>query len=215
MVEEAPLWVRKIAQYPDEAVWFEELLRREQVKSYLEIGSRHGGSLWRYGNALPHGSRLVAVDMPIGETLKPLKECVEQLKKLGYDVHLHVDDSRSTVVVDKVRKLGPFDIVLIDGDHSRAAIRKDWQNYGPMARMVAFHDIAWKRPADWSKGKRIDVPEVWEEIKGDYRHEEIRLDPTGQDNGIGVLWRSPLPAGNLSDFPESEGGNPANWEGRT
>jgi hypothetical protein len=24
----------------------------------------------------------------------------------------------------------------------------------------------------------------------------------------------PLPAGNLSDYPESEGGNPANWESR-
>ena len=65
----------------------------------------------------------------------------------------------------------------------------DWQNYGPLARIVAFHDIGWRREANWP-GKRIAVPEVWNEIKAGYRFEEIKLCPTGKNNGIGVLWRS-------------------------
>ena len=40
-----------------------------------------------------------------------------------------------------MRQHGPYDLVFIDGDHSPAGVRADWQNYGPMARLVAFHDI--------------------------------------------------------------------------
>jgi hypothetical protein len=58
-----------------------------------------------------------------------------------------------------------------------------------MCRLVAFHDIAWRRAPEWV-GVRIDVPEFWDSIKGDYRHEEFKFCPTGKNNGIGVLWRS-------------------------
>jgi hypothetical protein len=38
----------------------------EGVRSYLEIGAKFGGSLWRAAQALPKGSRIVAVDLPNG-----------------------------------------------------------------------------------------------------------------------------------------------------
>jgi hypothetical protein len=38
-----------------------------------------------------------------------------------------------------------------------------------------------------SKKMPIEVKKVWDEIKGSYRFEEIRL--CQRDNGIGVLWR--------------------------
>ena len=41
-----------------------------------------------------------------------------------------------------VKKRGPFDAILIDGDHSLAGVSKDWQLYGELAPLVAFHDIA-------------------------------------------------------------------------
>ena len=52
---------------------------------------------------------------------------------------------------------------------------QDWINYGPMARIVAFHDIGYDlgdRPVPTSK---IEVPKVWNEIKLGYPHEEIKL----------------------------------------
>lgn len=59
-----------------------------------------------------------------------------------------------------------------------------------MGRIVAFHDLAWRRAPEWV-GTRIDVPELWASIKGSFaRTEEIILCPTGKNNGIGVLWRS-------------------------
>lgn len=184
-------YVTKIAQYPAEAEWFEQLIRDNNVRSYLEIGGRHGGSLWRYGGALPLGSRLVSVDMPIGKTLPHLEQCAAALKDAGYDVHLIIGDSRSAEIVGRVKELGPYDLLLIDGDHSFETVQKDWDHYSPMARIVALHDIAWKRPPDWKEGRRIHVPEFWQQIKRVFaRTDEVRLDPTGQDNGIGVIWRS-------------------------
>jgi hypothetical protein len=44
------------------------------------------------------------------------------------------------------------------------------------------------RAKEW-EGVRIDVPEFWDVIKRDFRHKEIKLCPTGKNNGIGVLWK--------------------------
>lgn len=172
---------------------FIELLRRERVCSYLEIGSKYGGSLWRVGRSLPSGARLAAIDLPHGdtsfkETKPPLEECVAALKVLGYDAHLHIGDSTAQEAISFARGLAPFDCVFIDANHTLPFVTKDWQHYGPMARIVAFHDIGWKPRPETSKKMPIDVPQLWDAIKNSYGHEEIRADP--RDNGIGVLWRS-------------------------
>lgn len=183
----------KMLQVEAEIAWFIELLQRENVTRFLEVGSKFGGSLWRIGCSLPKGSRIVAVDMPMSrETQGALELRVKQLTERGYDAHLILGDSTSPEVIEKVRELAPFAACLIDANHTLPYVTQDWINYGPMARMVAFHDIAWKRPPDWKGGYRIDVPQFWQSTKQDYRHEEVRLDKTGQDNGIGVLWREPM-----------------------
>lgn len=171
---------------------FTELLQRENVRSYLEIGSKHGGSLWIIARALPKGSRVVSVDLPHGdtsfkETEPTLKECVVALKGLGYDAHLFLGDSTDQSIVKAVEALGPFDACFIDANHTVPYVRSDWHNYGPMARMVAFHDIGWiQRPQPGKKP--IEVPQVWNEIKGGFRHQEIKMCP--RDNGIGIIWRN-------------------------
>ena len=171
---------------------FLKLIRENNVRSYLEIGSKNGGSLWRIATTLPRGSRVVSVDLPHGdlsfkETAPNLQACIAELKRRGYDSHLFMADSTDPRTVEGVHALGPFDLCLIDANHTEPYVRKDWANYGPMARIVAFHDIAWKRVVHDTKKLPIDVPKVWAEIKGGYKHTEIRYCP--QDNGIGVLWR--------------------------
>jgi predicted O-methyltransferase YrrM len=182
-----------VLQHEAELVAFVALLREHKVTSYLEIGAKFGGSLWRIGSALPLGSRVVAVDLPGGTeewefSKVSLTACVDQLKNAGRDVHLVLGDSTDATIVSAVRELGPFDAVLIDGDHRLCGIRKDWENYGPLARIVAFHDIAWRNEPK-ERGYQIDAPAFWNELKGGYEHVEIKADPTGRDNGIGVLWR--------------------------
>lgn len=172
-----------------------DLFAAEGVRSFLEIGSKFGGSLARIATRLPAGARIVAVDMPAGTVAWPqseaeLKATVARLRLQGFDAHLVWGDSTAQGVIDQVRALGPFDAVFIDANHTLPFVEKDWANYGPMCRMVAFHDIAWQRAPEWKEGKRIDVPVFWERIKQSHCHAEFKFCPTGKNNGIGVLWRT-------------------------
>lgn len=173
-------------QDTSELVEFLRVVRRENVRSYLEIGSKFGGSLWAVTIAMQAHSRAVSVDL---EGRTELKECVGKLQKVGYEVHLIVGDSTDPRVIADVHALGPYDLCLIDANHTEPFVRCDWANYGPMARIVAFHDISYdlgdRPPKPW----KIEVPQVWNEIKQDFRHEEIKLCATKRDNGIGILWR--------------------------
>lgn len=183
----------KPLQHDAEIDWLAQLFMREGVLSYLEIGSKFGGSLWRIAHALPKGSRLMSVDLPWGDrkSERPLLECIEALRQDGYQASVILQDSTDPAVVAMVGEQAPFDACFIDACHVEKYVRADWENYGPMCRIVAFHDIAFYRKDPMPPGKLpIDVPKVWNEIKKDYRHDECMLDPTGTDNGIGVIWRS-------------------------
>lgn len=188
------LYQTKALQHPEEITEFAKLVRGEHCNSYLEIGAKYGGSLWRVGQVLEPNSRIVVVDLPNGtrkwfESEPSLRACAERLRDMGHNVTLVWGSSQDDKIVKQVRDLGPYDLGLLDGDHRKAGVCLDWHNYGPMCRMVAFHDIAWNRPADWQPNyPRIDVPQLWESLRPHYRSIEIRLDPKGQDNGIGVLW---------------------------
>lgn len=179
-----------VLQHPRELEEFLFLLRRERVTSYLEIGSKFGGLLWKVGNALPAKSRIVSIDLPWGDgsfkQSRPwLEKCVDALQDKGCDARLLIGDSHDDASVAFAQHLAPFDCVMIDGDHTAAGVRADWENYGPLGRMVCFHDIGWlPRP---SKKPAIEVPAFWNELKAGYRHVEIRHDAI--DNGIGILWR--------------------------
>jgi predicted O-methyltransferase YrrM len=185
-------FIKGCSQYQGEIAWFCELLKREGCKSYLEIGSLFGGSLWRVGSVLPRGSKVVSVDLPSGQPHDPgdfdsLKACAAKLAEdFGHDSHVIEGDSTDKFIVERVEPHGPFDACFIDANHTLSYVTKDWENYGPLCRIVAFHDINWKRDPGTFR-RRVDVPVLWEQLKKKYRFEEIREGK--QDNGIGVLWR--------------------------
>ncbi len=179
-----------VLQHQGELEEFLSLLKAQGVKSYLEIGSKFGGLLWRVANALPPGSKVASIDLPSGdgsfkESQPWLEKCVADLGKRGCAAHLHIGNSRDAESVAFAGRLAPFDCVMIDADHTAAGVRADWKNYGPLGRMVCFHDISHVHKP--SKKQRIEVPEFWNELKTGYRHIEIRQDK--RHNGIGVLWR--------------------------
>ena len=172
-------------QHDGEFAAFTAILAAEGAVSYLEIGSMFGGSLWLAAKTLPKGSLIVAVDLPLSRgNQKTLQSCVNELCADGYDAKLIVGDSASPDVISAVRALAPFDACFIDANHKLKNVTADWINYGPMAHIVAFHDISGLQ----EKGNE-GAPQFWQSIKGDYKHREIKLDHKPNRGGIGVLWR--------------------------
>ncbi len=175
---------------------FRAILEDEGVASYLEIGSMYGGSLWKTADALPSGARMVAVDDAVDtpEARPHLLACIPALRDRGFDALLIDGDSADPMIVSTARKLGPYDAVFIDGAHTLEAVTADWENYGPMGRIIAFHDISWN--STWRSevpgrvAKAMGVPTLWNMIKDRYRHEEIRYQHPSNYYGIGVIHRS-------------------------
>jgi cephalosporin hydroxylase len=192
-----PNYVKKIQQHPLELAEFVEFIRTAGINSYLEVGCKFGGSLWAVANAMPAGSRIVAVDLPNGhwgrsDSENPLRSCIQQLRKYGFDARVFIGDSTSELIIDAVQRLAPFDCVLIDANHTEPYVRKDFANYGKLAKHCCFHDIGWNNPTPPNR-LPIEVPKVWQELKLDLCDQatfrEIKHD-VGH-NGIGILsWRS-------------------------
>lgn len=168
---------------------FMELLKREGVRSYLEIGSHAGGTLRWIATALERPSTFVAVDHAADAERKVLlTQAINYLNAMGHHATVIWGDSTADGTVAAARARGPYDCVFIDGNHTLPFVAKDWDHYSPMGRLVCFHDIAWARAPQWN-GQRIDVPQFWDAVKAQYRHQEIKCDPTLKNNGIGVIWR--------------------------
>lgn len=189
----AEQWTPRLAQHSDELAKFIALLVHERVSSYLEIGLKFGVTFDRVGDALPNNSRMVGIDLPGGEwgTRKGvpyIEATVQRLKDTkSHRVSIIWGNSQERGSIDAARRAAPYDIVFIDGDHRLAGVQRDWNNYGPMARMVAFHDI------DVANGGRapkhastFGVHRLWGRLKHSFRHIEIIGEKRGM--GIGVLW---------------------------
>lgn len=180
---DVPLYASNIGQKIKEIDALIDLVKTERVQSLLEVGSAYGGSLWKISRSMPKGSRVVSVDLPMDDiTSKSVMDCAASLQAEGYEVKLLQGDSTDDKLIDQVRALAPFDLVFIDANHTMPFVELDWQNYGSLGRMVAFHDIAWPYVE-----AGMAVSHLWDRIKLSHRHEEF-IERSGEF-GIGVLWR--------------------------
>lgn len=156
--------------------------------SILEVGSRLGGTLFRMANVLAPHSTIVSIDFPMADGTprivdpeKNLRYNCERISALGHHVELILGNSHSPGLVEKVREYGPYDFGFIDADHSYEGVKADWENYGPMCKVVGFHDINNKNEPGCVR--------LWNELKSQYRSTEIIHDHAGMMLGIGIIYR--------------------------
>lgn len=167
------------------------LLGSTGCRSVLEIGSARGDTFLRFGMVT---DRAVAVDMPGGVwgKLAYKKELLSVRDNLRERFHIEADvvlgNSREQKTIEKVRSMGPYDAVFIDGDHRYDGVKADWENYGPMARkLVAFHDIVGTGCTDSGSGSPVEVPRFWNEIRKSRNAVEFIQPGGGPPMGIGAI----------------------------
>jgi len=181
---------RNASQNEFELRSFINLLNEHGVKRYLEVGSRHGDTFHEVMTSLPVGSYGCAVDLPGGlwgkkKTEEVLMAVAEDLRAKGYIIDVVLGNSTHKDVIERIKGYGLFDAALIDGDHTYKGAKTDWLNYGPLARLVAFHDIVGQGMREKVHGNPVEVPRLWAEI-AEEKERCVEFIDTGSNMGIGV-----------------------------
>lgn len=164
----------KGAQIEAEIAEFIELLKERHVKNYLEIGGKYGDTFYRVMSSLPDDACGVLVDLPPNmNRQRRLEDNFKKMTALGNRVKLLIGNSHDLKIIQVVQQFGPYDAVFIDADRTYEGIKQDWETFGPMAELVAFHDIraAGTHLAESVQGKAVSgppdmmAPQLWKEIK--------------------------------------------------
>ena len=155
-------------QHKRELDWFVAQLKA--TDRMLVIGSKHGGLESAIKRRLPDVTT-VAIDIA---------------PQADNSQVVIVGSSTDPDVQRKAREAGPFDVVFIDGDHSYAGAKADWE-FAISLRppLIAFHDIA---DAIKHRNEGCHVDRLWSEIKNAGHRTDEKIVGCGW-GGIGIVWR--------------------------
>ncbi len=170
---------------------FLALLAEEKVTRYGEIGARDGDTFHAVMKSLPPNSLGVALDLPGGAwgkttTRRQLELSVAALRHNGYKASCMFGDSTRPATAKLFKGRGPYDAILIDGDHRLPGVTSDWMTYRESARIVAFHDIDGAGQKA-QQGEEVQVHLLWRTIKQEGLRTMQFINP-GSHMGIGVVW---------------------------
>jgi cephalosporin hydroxylase len=168
-------------------------IMEHDVIRFMEIGVCYGGNFVLTGNSLEAffpdvqvfgiGLDLPNIDRWGGHNIDPR----QTVKQLGarFDHEIILGNSRDPKNIAKIAELlGPekLDMLLIDGDHSKAGCEADWNNFKPFVKadgLIGIHDT--KHYPNW---RHVEVWKVWAELKKQYEHEEFSCN---KNYGLGFV----------------------------
>lgn len=163
-----------------------------QPRVVVEIGTADGGTLFVFGTLAHPEATVVSIDLPGGNhgggypSWK--RSMYRSFAREDQQIHLLRGDSHSSrqqLHLEHVLGGRPIDFLFIDGDHTYAGVRADFDTYAPLVRpggLIAIHDICTHDPE-----ARAGVDRLWRELCATYETEEL-IEDTGQGwAGIGLV----------------------------
>jgi predicted O-methyltransferase YrrM len=163
-------------QNPRELREFLQVVRERRPKVVVEIGTAAGGTFYCLSQLADPEALLVSIDYPGGpygggqsniecklfSTFGPATQRFEFIRDRSF--HWHTLENLKKVLDGR-----EVDLLFIDGDHSYAGVRSDYEMYHPLVAkdgLIAFHDIL-EIPSQvdqWQRGN--DVAIFWRELGG-------------------------------------------------
>lgn len=162
-----------IYQTPDQIARALVYLSDFQINSYLEIGVFQGGNFLFTSEYLRQfNPEIVCMALDPTSYLNPqIRDIITASEWMHY-----LQGTSNDVAGRK------YDLVMIDGDHSKAWITKDYENVGKYAKICMIHDI-----------QEVSCPAVsdfWRSLKKGRDHVEFLNHTSPQPlQGIGIIRR--------------------------
>jgi predicted O-methyltransferase YrrM len=169
-------------------------LAAEPPRTMLEIGTARGGTLFLLCQVAADDANLISIDLPYsgpcGNAGYPpaVASLFASFARSEQAIELIQGDSHSGDTRAEVQRIlggRPLDFLLIDGDHTEAGVRRDFEMYSPLVRrdgQIALHDIVGGRP-ELSGG----VPDFWQELTPSRSTQEFVQDWEQGAFGIGLI----------------------------
>jgi hypothetical protein len=142
-----------IMQYPIQFNQYLLDLSRLKIKSYLEVGVRHGGT---FVTTVEYLNRFHPLDFAVGIDIMPCPS-IAAYKKINEQADFVKINTQTNQFSDFLNKYTQFDLVLIDANHEENECRHEFTAVKDQANIIVFHDI-----------DNIDFPgvkKVWNEVK--------------------------------------------------
>jgi len=171
------------------------VLRGRPLRRVCEIGTFKGGTLFVWCQLAAPDAQILSIDLPGGQLGGGYHErslpFFQSFCQPGQTLHcLRGSSHDAEVRAEFGRVLGDseLDFLFIDGDHSYAGVKQDFEFYSQRVKqggLIGFHDIVHRE-----KQPDIEVHRFWNEVKAQYRHEEfIESSAERRQIGIGLIYK--------------------------
>jgi predicted O-methyltransferase YrrM len=169
-----------------------EVIETIQPKVIVEIGTAGGGNLFLLSRAAHAHAYLASVDLPAGNwgggyqgwKIPVFRRLLLKGQRADF---IRADSHNPSTLEELKRRLRGklIDVLFIDGDHSYAGVKQDFDFYSRLVRpggLVLLHDIVRHRPED-----NCHVDQLWAELRQRYDSREFIEDRRQAWAGIGLM----------------------------